>query len=66
MDYFQRKNEFKILSGFPPPEFYSISSKESDCPLGLECYKNYSTGIAMAKATNKTHFIRFLLAGACG
>ena len=56
---FSDENEFKILSGFPPPEFYSISSKESDCPLGLDCYKDYSTGIAMAKATNKPILLDF-------
>ena len=56
---FSDKNELKILSGFPPPEFYSISSKESDCPLGLNCYKDYSSGMAMAKATNKPILLDF-------
>ena len=28
-------NQLKLLSGFPPPEFYSIHSTASDCPLGL-------------------------------
>tara|TARA_B100000795_G_scaffold49129_1_gene32268 strand:+ start:3988 stop:5967 length:1980 start_codon:yes stop_codon:yes gene_type:complete len=56
---FSDKNELKILSGFPPPEFYSISSKESDCPLGLDCYKDYLSGMAMAKATNKPILLDF-------
>jgi len=43
----------KLLSGFPPPMFYSIYEQVSDCPLGLNCYKDYDSGLAAAKAANK-------------
>tara|TARA_B110000285_G_scaffold235539_1_gene317928 strand:+ start:11831 stop:13804 length:1974 start_codon:yes stop_codon:yes gene_type:complete len=56
---FSDKNELKILSGFLPPEFYSISSKESDCPFGLDCYKDYKTGLEMATTLNKPILLDF-------
>ena len=52
-------NQLKILSGFPPPEFYSIHSKVSDCPLGLDCYKDYETGLEKAIAANKPILLDF-------
>lgn len=42
-----------LLSGFPPPQFYSIYEQESDCPLGLDCYKDFDEGLAAAKLQNK-------------
>jgi len=53
------ENQLKILSGFPPPEFYSIHSTASDCPLGLECYKDYETGLEKAIAANKPILLDF-------
>lgn len=52
-------NQLKLLSGFPPPEFYSIHSTTSDCPLGLECYKDYETGLEKAIAANKPILLDF-------
>jgi len=52
-------NQLKLLSGFPPPEFYSIHSTASDCPLGLECYKDYETGLENAIAANKPILLDF-------
>lgn len=52
-------NQLKILSGFPPPEFYSIHSTASDCPLGLECYKDYETGLEKAITANKPILLDF-------
>ncbi len=49
----------ELLSGFPPPLFYSYYEKESDCPLGLECYKDLDKGVAAAKAANKPIMIDF-------
>jgi thiol:disulfide interchange protein DsbD len=49
----------KALSGFPPPMFYSIYEQTSDCPLGLNCYKDYETGLAAAKAANKPIMLDF-------
>jgi len=49
----------KLLSGFPPPEFYSIFEKESDCPLGIDCFKDFETGLAYAKENNKPILLDF-------
>ncbi|MEN8702874.1 MAG: cytochrome c biogenesis protein CcdA [Polaribacter sp.] len=48
-----------LLSGFPPPQFYSIYEKENDCPLGLDCYKDFDEGLAKAKAVNKPILLDF-------
>ncbi len=49
----------KILSGFPPPDFYSIFEKESDCPLGIDCYKDFEEGVAYAKSVKKPILLDF-------
>ena len=49
----------KLLSGFPPPDFYSVVEKESDCPLGLDCFKDFDQGLAYAKAHNKPILLDF-------
>jgi len=46
------KGNLKLLSGFPPPHFYSIFETESDCALGLNCYKDFDEGLAYAKENN--------------
>ncbi len=49
----------KMLSGFPPPDFYSVQQTESDCPLGLDCFKDFDEGVAHAKAENKPILLDF-------
>jgi thiol:disulfide interchange protein len=49
----------KLLSGFPPPDFYSITETESDCPLGLDCYKDFEEGVAYAQEVNKPILLDF-------
>ncbi|WP_296386617.1 thioredoxin family protein [Winogradskyella sp.] len=49
----------KQLSGFPPPMFYSLYDKASDCPLDLNCHKDLSEGIAAAKLENKPILLDF-------
>ncbi|MBU2940517.1 thioredoxin family protein [Lacinutrix sp. C3R15] len=49
----------KMLSGFPPPLPYSLYEKESDCPLGLNCYKDLEEGVAAAKEQNKPIMLDF-------
>jgi len=44
-------NNVKLL-GFPPPHFYSVFEQESDCALGLNCYKDFDEGLAYAKENN--------------
>ncbi len=49
----------KLLSGFPPPDFYSVVETESDCPLGLDCFKDFDEGVAYAKENNKPILLDF-------
>ena len=49
----------KLLSGFPPPLFYSLYEKDSDAPLGLEAYKDFDKGIAVAKERNMPILLDF-------
>ncbi|WP_378187251.1 cytochrome c biogenesis protein CcdA [Aquimarina sp. W85] len=49
----------KLLSGFPPPLFYSVYDKESHGPLGLNAYTDFYKGLAAAKAENKPMIIDF-------
>ncbi|MEQ9187785.1 MAG: protein-disulfide reductase DsbD family protein [Cryomorphaceae bacterium] len=49
----------QLLSGFPPPLFYSIYEKDSNCPLEINCFKDYEEGLAYAKANNKPIMIDF-------
>lgn len=53
------QSNLKLLSGFPPPVFYSIYEKESDCPLGLTCFKDFDQGVAYAKEHNKPILLDF-------
>ena len=52
-------SSLKLLSGFPPPDFYSVVEKDSDCPLGIKCFKDFETGIAYAKAEEKPILLDF-------
>ena len=49
----------KLLSGFPPPLFYSLYDKGTSAPLGLEAYKDFDQGVAAAKAARKPIMIDF-------
>ena len=49
----------KLLSGFPPPEFYSVFEQESDCPLGIDCFKDFDEGLAFAKEVKKPILLDF-------
>ena len=54
-----KENRLKLLSGFPPPAFYSIYEKENDCPLGLDCYKDFERGLAIARLQQKPILLDF-------
>lgn len=47
------------LFGFLPPDFYTIAAQENDCPLGLNCFKDFEEGVAYAKAENKPILLDF-------
>ncbi len=51
--------DLKLLSGILPPEFYSIYETENDCPLGLNCFKDFEEGLAYAKTVNKPILLDF-------
>jgi len=55
----QKDAQLKLLSGFPPPSFYSIYEQESECSLGLDCFKDFDEGLAFAKANNKPILLDF-------
>ncbi len=48
-----------LLSGFPPPQFYSIYEKDTDCPLGLNCFKDFDKGLQYATENNKPILLDF-------
>lgn len=52
-------SNLKLLSGFPPPHFYSIFETESDCPLGIDCFKDFDEGVAYAKKVDKPILLDF-------
>ena len=49
----------KLLSGFPPPMFYSLYEKSSECPLDLNCSKDWQEGLVKAKEENKPILLDF-------
>jgi thiol:disulfide interchange protein DsbD len=48
-----------ILSGFAPPKFYSIHETKTDCPLDLNCFKDFKEGWAYAKEHDKPILLDF-------
>jgi len=49
----------ELISGFPPPLFYSVYDKETEGPLGLEAYKDWDKGLEAAKEQNKPIMLDF-------
>lgn len=47
------------LFGFLPPDFYTLAQQENDCPLGLNCFKDFEEGVAVAKAEYKPILLDF-------
>ncbi|HRE62706.1 MAG TPA: cytochrome c biogenesis protein CcdA [Ferruginibacter sp.] len=52
-------NNLSLISGFPPPLYYSIYKQKSDCVLNLNCTRDYATGVQMAKEQNKAILVDF-------
>ena len=52
-------NSLQLLAGFPPPTFYSIYPTDNDCPLNLDCYKDFDAGVSIAQETNKPILLDF-------
>ena len=49
----------RLLSGFPPPLYYSVYEKDTEGPLGLKAYKDFDEGVAAAEAENKPILLDF-------
>lgn len=51
----------KLISGFPPPEFYKEwkTGHESECPHDLNCFHDYEEGMRYAKSQGKPVMIDF-------
>lgn len=48
-----------LISGFPPPLYYSIYQKTNECILNLNCSHDYEEGLKMAKAEHKPILLDF-------
>ncbi|NOU39322.1 MAG: DUF255 domain-containing protein [Ferruginibacter sp.] len=48
-----------LISGFPPPLWYSIYASENECVLNLNCTHDYEEGLKMAKEQNKLILLDF-------
>ncbi|MEP7165531.1 MAG: cytochrome c biogenesis protein CcdA [Ferruginibacter sp.] len=48
-----------LISGFPPPLYYSIYHKGSECVLELNCTRDYEEGLKMARAEHKPILLDF-------
>ena len=53
------KAPLKWVSGFPPPDFYSLAENNSDCPLGLDCFKDFEKGLQHAQQVQKPILLDF-------
>lgn len=49
----------KLLSGFPPPLFYSVYDKGTEAPMGLQAYHSWEEGLKAAKEQNKPIMLDF-------
>ena len=56
---FNKSNNLSLLSGLLPPEFYSISNTDNECPLGLDCYKDFNIGLNQSIFNNKPILLDF-------
>jgi thiol:disulfide interchange protein DsbD len=51
--------DLKLLSGLAPPDFYSLFEQQSECPLGIDCFKDFDEGMAHAKKVGKPILLDF-------
>lgn len=48
-----------LISGFPPPLYYSVYAGKSDCVLDLNCTRDYEEGLRMAREQKKAILLDF-------
>ena len=56
---FTKSTNLSLLSGLLPPEFYSIHNDTNNCPLGLDCVKDFNDGLNKSKINNKPILLDF-------
>lgn len=49
----------KLISGFPPPLYYSIYKSGNDCVLDLNCTRDYEEGLKLAREQHKPILLDF-------
>jgi len=52
-------NNARLVSGFIPPSFYSVYGSKTDCPLNLNCFKDFDNGLDYAKKNDKPILLDF-------
>ena len=50
---FSTKTNLSLLSGLLPPEFYSVYQDDNECPLSLNCIKDFDEGKSESVENNK-------------
>ena len=56
---FTKSTNLSLLSGLLPPEFYSIHNDTNNCPLGLDCVKDFNDGLNKSKINKKPILLDF-------
>lgn len=54
-----RYANLSLISGFPPPLYYSVYETENECVLNLTCSHDYEEGLALAKKLNRPVLLDF-------
>ena len=56
---FSKNTNLSLLSGLLPPEFYSIYQDDNECPLSLNCIKDFDEGKSESVENNKPILLDF-------
>ena len=56
---FSTKTNLSLLSGLLPPEFYSLFQDDNECPLSLNCIKDFDEGKSESVENNKPILLDF-------
>ena len=56
---FSTKTNLSLLSGLLPPEFYSVYQDNNECPLSLNCIKDFDEGKSESIENNKPILLDF-------
>tara|TARA_B000000557_G_scaffold49543_1_gene37951 strand:+ start:747 stop:2675 length:1929 start_codon:yes stop_codon:yes gene_type:complete len=56
---FSTKTNLSLLSGLLPPEFYSVYQDDNECPLSLNCIKDFDEGKSESIENNKPILLDF-------